>query len=588
MLDPRIYRAALIPALIALIVAAFSLQDPPRGATTTLPPDAFDGVRAFATLEQLAREFPERRPGEDGDTRLARRVEQAFRAASFRVRTRELRGAETIDGQRDLRTVIATRPGETDRRIVVMAHRDAAASPARAELSGTAALLELANLFEGRSLSRTLTLVSTSGGSGGSAGAADFAEHAGGPVDAVLVLGDVASPRLRAPLVLPFSNGATLAPLSLRRTVEEAMRAELGRRPGEPRGIGQLARFALPLTPGEEGELNARGIPSVLLQASGERGPEGSDAVSRQRLEAFGRTALRSITALDHSAQAVERPSVSLLVRRKLIPGWPVRLLAACLLLPALVVAIDGFARVRRRKEPVGMWLAWTLSCATPFLAALLFAYILRLAGVIDAAPAAPSLPGALPVDSTARSALGATALVALLGWLLLRPLALRLAGVRGDVARPGAAAAVLLVLGGVGAVIWASNPFAALVLIPPLHLWLLVLAPDLRLRRPLAAALVVLSLLPGALVLLHHARDLGLNPLELAWALMVMVTGGQMGVLTALAWSLALGCLAAVVAIVRKEPPERAAGDEGVTTRGPRSYAGPGSLGGTESALRR
>ena len=42
---------------------------------------------------------------------------------------------------RDLTTVIATRPGQSDRRIVVLAHRD---GPGLANLSGTAALLELA------------------------------------------------------------------------------------------------------------------------------------------------------------------------------------------------------------------------------------------------------------------------------------------------------------------------------------------------------------------------------------------------------------------------------------------------------------
>ncbi|MDQ4040193.1 MAG: hypothetical protein M3141_00410, partial [Actinomycetota bacterium] len=60
-LDPRVYRAGLLPALLALIVAAFSIQQPPAPLSATLPPDSFSGARAFATLQALRDEFPARR-----------------------------------------------------------------------------------------------------------------------------------------------------------------------------------------------------------------------------------------------------------------------------------------------------------------------------------------------------------------------------------------------------------------------------------------------------------------------------------------------------------------------------------------------
>ena len=46
MLDGRIYRAALVPVLLVLIVCAFSLKDQPPALQTTLAPDAFSGPRA--------------------------------------------------------------------------------------------------------------------------------------------------------------------------------------------------------------------------------------------------------------------------------------------------------------------------------------------------------------------------------------------------------------------------------------------------------------------------------------------------------------------------------------------------------------
>src|ERR671938_1571548 len=64
MLDARIYRAALVPVLLAVIVCAFSLEGQPQPITTTLAPDAFSGARAQRELADLAGEFPARRAGD--------------------------------------------------------------------------------------------------------------------------------------------------------------------------------------------------------------------------------------------------------------------------------------------------------------------------------------------------------------------------------------------------------------------------------------------------------------------------------------------------------------------------------------------
>src|SRR3954447_1065332 len=81
MIDPRIYRAALIPVLFAFVLLAFSLENRPQPSRTSLAPDAFQGNRAFDRAygsgvggRALADRFPDRRPGSDGDTRLAATV----------------------------------------------------------------------------------------------------------------------------------------------------------------------------------------------------------------------------------------------------------------------------------------------------------------------------------------------------------------------------------------------------------------------------------------------------------------------------------------------------------------------------------
>src|SRR4051812_43317248 len=79
-LDPRVYRAAFVPALLAVFVVAFSLEGRPGPATTRLAADAFDGARAYGgvnarnSLLELGASFPDRRPGSPGDAALADRV----------------------------------------------------------------------------------------------------------------------------------------------------------------------------------------------------------------------------------------------------------------------------------------------------------------------------------------------------------------------------------------------------------------------------------------------------------------------------------------------------------------------------------
>ena len=168
MLNGRLYRAALLPFLVALAVAAFSLTARPLPLTSTLAPDAFDGARALASLKSLATEFPDRSPGSAGDDALAERVAHTLEGlggaagGGFHVRMRHF-GAQTIDGKRTLTTVIAQRAGASGGTpIVILAHRDANRTPgSEAELSGTAALLELARVFAARETERTIVLVST-------------------------------------------------------------------------------------------------------------------------------------------------------------------------------------------------------------------------------------------------------------------------------------------------------------------------------------------------------------------------------------------------------------------------------------------
>jgi Peptidase family M28 len=593
MLDPRIYRAALLPVVLALIVCAFSLSDRPRPIGTTLQPDAFGTAskeRAMTDLDTLAGQFPARRPGDSGDAALATRLAAIFRSiGSYQVSTPSFEG-ETADGKRRLTTVIARQVGQPGPGLVVVAHRDALGRGARAELSGTALMLELARIVRGAQLHRTITFVSTSGGSGGLAGARDLVHRLSGPTDAVIVLGDVAGRTVRRPFTPAWSTGDGVGNLQLRRTIEAALRAEADTNPGGSRATSQWARLAFPVTVSEQGPLVASDVPAALLSIGGERPPPADEPIVSARLQSIGRATLRTLTALDNGPD-LEGPGSnhSLVTLRKVLPVWAVRLLVAALLLSPLLVTVDGFARVRRRHEAVGPWLWWLVAIAAPLAIALAFAWVLGATGLLGATPPEPVAGGTIAFDGVAKVGVGAVVLVALLGWLLLRPALLRRARTRGRFAGEGAGSALLVAWCGLAIVLWLINPYAAMLMVPGAHLLLAVVAPQLRLRRALAVALVALSALPFVLVQISIAGQLGLSPLRFAWFCFLLVAGGVVGPVTWAVYSLLVACLlGALLVALRSRPAAAAPEDTVITMRGPLTYAGPGSLGGTESALRR
>jgi hypothetical protein len=432
-------------------------------------------------------------------------------------------------------------------------------------------------------------LVSTSGGSGGAAGARALAgQLGGGPVDAVLVLGDMASAHTHKPWVVSYSNAGGVAPVRLTRTVQDAFAAGAGSDAGGPRAVTQWARLALPLTVGEQGELGRRGLPAVLLSATGERAPAAGAKVSRATLQRFGRAALRTVQALDAGPEIGGGPSPTIITQRKVLPEWSVRLLVGALLLAPVLVAIDGFARLRRWREPIARGIVWTLGSALPLVIALAFAIALGRTGLLVGSPPAPVPKGAIPFDGTAKVALLSAVLVFVLCWLVARPFVTRLSGVDGAPQAPGTAGAMVLILAAVAVITWFANPYAAALMVPALHAWLLILAPGVRLRRGASIALLIVGLLPVLALVLADARSLGLGPLDSAWMALLLVAGGHIGVWTWLLWSLFAAVAVGVGAIALRPPPPDSTSTPGITVRGPMTYAGPGSLGGTESALRR
>jgi hypothetical protein len=631
MLDPRIYRTGLMVVVVAVIVVAFSLGNQAAPLTASLVPDAFDGQNAYNTMENLAGQYPNRPPGSYGDNQIADYVASSLKQDGF-LTGRTVFTAQTVDGPRPVQTVTGTLAGSTPGTIVVVAHRDSTRtnrSGSPAELSGTAVLLELARDLAAQTQQRTVVLASTSA-SVGAAGAQQLARTLPGQIDAVIVLGDMTGVEVRSPVVVPWSDSQLVAPPLLRNTVASAISEQTNVNPASESLGGQFLHLAFPLAATEQRPFADSGEPAVLVSTSGARLPAPGEPTSQGQITGFGRAILETVTALG-AGPNLPGPTSYLSMHGELIPAWAVRLLVLALIVPVLLATIDGLARARRRGYRVARWVVWVLTACIPFALAALAVIALRVTGVIEGAPPGPVGGDAITLTGRAVAILAGLACVIVaafaLRWALGRriwspqPAAAAAAAVdvdvdaNGDVApvingerangrarrnrggrapisddpaSPGAAAAFLLVMCVVTLVIWVENPFAAALIVPALHAWMWIVAPEQRLRTPWAVLLFLIGLIPGALAAYYYAAVLGLGPATGAWNAVLMLAGGDVSLVAALEWSVVLGCVVSLALMIVRIARQPRPVDAPVTTRGPITYAGPGSLGATGSALRR
>ena len=276
-------------------------------------------------------------------------------------------------------------------------------------------------------------------------------------------------------------------------------------------------------------------------------------------------------------------PNRDLVIGRNVLPSWSLALLAAALTLPALVAAVDAVARARRRRAPVGEWVGWALGAATAFgivaVAAIAFELVDWLPGSIEEAVA----PATAPSFGEAAPPLVALALLLALAWITVRRLFAAEAHLRDPVS---GAAAIALMLAVEVMVVCALNPYAGLLLVPAAHLSLLgrvagaatkvaAGAGDPRggARAPRPGAALLRRASGSGPVAGQLCADAGERVQRLARERGAWVIGGR--------HTRHPPCWSRLARAGPEAPSE-------VTVRGPVTYAGPGSLGGTESALRR
>jgi hypothetical protein len=331
------------------------------------------------------------------------------------------------------------------------------------------------------------------------------------------------------------------------------------------------------------------GYDAVRVAGDGEVGEPGrSTAIDQDRLGGLGRATLRTVTAIDQGRKPAHGPRTYVTVSGQVMPGWVLSVLGIALLLPALVASIDAFARSRRRTFLVSPWLTWLGAGALAFVIGLGLVRALALAGATPAPPPAPVAPDLYRLDAAGGAVLGGVIAATALAWFGLRYLVRRSDGALADLAHPAAAVTVALALSFTTLALWFVNPYSVLILVPGVHLWILATLTDPPPRRRTRLLMAGAGLLLPALLALYDLIVLGIDPLSGLWYMLLLVAGGHVSLVSAFLGCVMAAAIGSAFAIARATHPEVEAPPAGPSVRGPGSYAGPGSLGGTPSALRR
>jgi hypothetical protein len=562
-IEPRIYRAAFVPALLAVVLTMFSFQSRPRPLAQGLAADVlFDGAQAAELATRIAAGAPDRRAGSAGDRSTARLVADTFATRGFGGG----RGSRPVvqrftHADQQLVNVIGRRAGASRRQIVIVAARDAAKVPdVPGTAADTAALMQLARVYQGRPSRKTLVLASVDGSNLGQVGARELIDVLPAPelVDAVLVISDLGSRTSSGSVLQAWSNDSTRAGIGLQRTVAESVRQELGGSSGGSGSFGQLARLSFPIGIGAQGVLLEHGYDAVRISGSGELPPGGNgppDAIDPDRLGNLGRATLRTLTALDEGPRPGHGPRSYIQAVSQVLPGLVLWLLAGSLLLPVLVASVDAFARARRRHVDVLRWLRWLGAWVAPFLAALALAQLLALVGATPSPPAAPVPPSVLPLDGPALAVLAGVLVAMVLAFLLARWLASRPDPELEQPPDLGAGVALALAIAVGSLFLWLVNPYAGLLVVPAAHLWMLLALTRPLPSRRVRAGLIAIGAAPAVLVAVYYMFALSIDPLSGLWYLLMLTTGHSVGIVTSLVACLMLAAACATVETALRWP---------------------------------
>lgn len=541
----RLYRTSWIVAGVGLIVALLTLQSPVLQSEPALP-TAFDTGSALdltAQVERISRTRPAGGPANSATADLVRNRLRAVPGArgggAERVREQEFTARDASGLLIRMRNVfLALPPTESGVRggILVVAPRDTPTGVA-AGASSTGILLQLARSRATTVRRRPVIFVSTDGSAVGNAGIRWFlSRFSDFSISAALVL-DAPGEGRSEDLHIWTRGGDTKSTLDLIPTVERAVERAGAGASFDNGALTQLAVGALPQTFGDQGPLIEAGIASVALSNRPDSPLKDDFGPSRERVNIAGRTAAELLSVLD-AADTVREPEAGYWLNGRVLRTLPLRAVALLLLLPALVLAADAWARLRRSRKGARGGFRALLTKVVALGAALIAAHLASLLGAFaGTAAGAPPLPAEVQFTPGAVLGVAIAIGVGVGAYVVMRRNAPE-SDADDDVGAALALLAVLLVA------LWWINPFAAALAAPAAHAGALGARPHV----PITAAALGLLLFVGPLLLLSGlAPRLDESVLFSAWYLVETTVSGARGLIlpalvvgiTACLWSL-------------------------------------------------
>jgi hypothetical protein len=557
-LNARLYRGTFLVLSLPLLILAFSTGRVGPLVAPQLPP-AFDGQGARELAVDLATRYPDRVPGTVGATQAAQWFRSQIAPYGLPVASDTWRQSVADLGNVRLQNLWAVAAGQSSDAILVVAHRDdSGAGPgANDNASGTAALIELArgyaqpDTLTGQRVrtSHTLVFLSTDGGAFGAVGAARFVAKMPFHVVAAVDLDAIASnapPRIVITGDVARSPAAVLVETAAQRVLEQTSRV-----PRHAGFFGQLIDLGFPFTLYEQGPFVAAGVPAITLTTANDRPPpafgDTPNGLNTGRLASLGRATQELIGSLDQGLELAQGTTSFVWAGSRIVRGWSLELLYAALLLPFIVAVVDLFAHCRRREIRL---LPAVRALRSRLLFWLFVGAVFYVFGFLGAWPsgAARPLDPALPsVGHWAVWSLAGFVIVVAAGWWVARHRLVPRRAVTAEERLAGEAVA-LLAFALVALLILATNPFALLFALLPLHLWLWL--PQVRGGAPPARWLVFAAGLAGPLLVpLSLAFRFGLG-FDAPWYLLQLTAVGYVHFTAVAILLCGAACTAQLVAV--------------------------------------
>lgn len=504
----RLYRGTWLLVGLPLLVLAFSVARPSSLQPSGVP-SVFDAASAAKVAQDLAFRFPDRAPSTAGAAGAATWVERQLTPYGLSIHRETFTATVPGRGPVELVNIVAEKAGLSQRRIVVMAHRDdtGTGSGLNDNASGTAALIELARAYaptQGAphaSLPYSLVFLSTDGAADGALGAAHFASEPATRqnVIAVINLDAIASPG--RPRLEIGGDTARSPAAGLVETIRAMLARETGADPSRPSGLRQLIDLGFPFNAYEQAPFITHGIPALTVTTAGDR-PPGALGPVRERLDVtrlgqIGRATQNAVSAMEQGVALPQGPASYVFLGQRLVRGWAIEIVLVAALLPFIVAAVDLFARCRRRRIRVAPALR---SYRSRLVFWLWVAILFGVFGFLGAWGHGDGRPPPLRNVAWPSGSLVAVALLAGIGWIVSRDRLLPRRPVRPEEVLAGHTAA-LLALSAIGLLVVATDPFALVFLLPALHVWLWL--PQVHSRGPWARVLVLLAGFTGPALLI-------------------------------------------------------------------------------------